>query len=98
MKYWYVFVVFVVLLNCLIYFAIELLQINFCTKDPGLLSVVALPLPRLAEQSAKRAIPNRVVKHFSVHDTRVSPGDNRSRPGSLAQILTIQSYSNIIIL
>ena len=42
----------------------------FALKPFGLWSGVEPPFP----------IPNREVKHSSVHDTKVYPWDNRSRP------------------
>jgi hypothetical protein len=47
-------------------------SVNFALEPFGLLSGMEPPLP----------IPNREVKHASVHDTAVFlPWDNRSRPG-----------------
>jgi len=47
------------------------------------------PLSRLAEQSAKRAIPNREVKHFSGDDSDWATfRENNSRPGDSSAKLT----------
>jgi len=42
---------------------------HFALDSFGLWSGLEPPFPRLAEQSAKRAIPNREVKRSSAHDT-----------------------------